>query len=50
MYGDDAKMCIRDRAYAATVELSIYVDVAYRGRGIADRLMQELLSLSLIHI
>ena len=31
-------------AYAATVELSIYVDVAYRGRGIADQLMQELLS------
>ena len=31
-------------AYAATVELSIYVDVAYRGCGIADQLMQELLS------
>ena len=31
-------------AYAATVERSIYVDMAYRRRGIANRLMQELLS------
>lgn len=31
-------------AYAATVELSIYVDVAYRGRGTANQLMQEVLS------
>lgn len=31
-------------AYAATVELSIYVDVAYRGRGIAHALMREILA------
>ncbi len=34
----------RDKeAYAATVELSVYVDVAYRRQGIARRLMEAIL-------
>lgn len=33
-------------AYASTVELSIYVDPAYRGQGVASRLMAEILHLA----
>lgn len=31
-------------AYAETVELSVYVDISCRGRGIAKRLMKEILA------
>lgn len=33
-------------AYAATVELSVYVDVAYRGKGVATRLMDAILEMA----
>lgn len=33
-------------AYAATVELSVYIDCAYRNRGIAGKLMEEILSMA----
>lgn len=33
-------------AYAATVELSVYVDVAYRGKGVATMLMDAILEMA----
>lgn len=33
-------------AYISTVELSIYIDAAYRGRGIATALMDEILEIA----
>lgn len=33
-------------AYCSTVELSVYVDVSYRNRGVADALMEAILSMA----
>ncbi len=33
-------------AYSSTVELSVYIGEGYRGRGIADALMKEILSMA----
>ncbi|MFR6332322.1 MAG: N-acetyltransferase family protein [Eisenbergiella sp.] len=41
-----ASLFTRYDAYAATVELSVYVDHEYRGRKIGDALMEELLRIA----
>ncbi|MGN0160263.1 MAG: GNAT family N-acetyltransferase [Lachnospiraceae bacterium] len=33
-------------AYRSTVELSVYIDVAYRGKGVATALMEEILQMA----